>query len=226
MYFSCNNILIFNFKKCRNFPLGPLKKYLSAWLYDSTLSTKNSVIYPPMVLSNQWSSALDTTLSSLLTFLINIDVQTTDGLDLISNWIYSNLDNHLYSSLWIPPKKILCISIKIYLPNQSSVLRLGFLLGIQWSPFIDLLSTLNLCLRWKPPWNSVKNIPIVAIEPFVGIRAHLGFNSKSAPTSPNCWPFRQHLQGRCSVTRSSMGGCRKQSSTTKGIPSGSDIRTT
>jgi hypothetical protein len=30
-----------------------LKKYLSAWLYDSTLLISNSVIYPPMVLSNQ-----------------------------------------------------------------------------------------------------------------------------------------------------------------------------
>jgi hypothetical protein len=53
MFFSCNSILIFNFKKCKNFPLGPLKKYLSAWIYDSTLSITNSVIYPPMVLSNQ-----------------------------------------------------------------------------------------------------------------------------------------------------------------------------
>jgi hypothetical protein len=33
-----------------------------------------------------------------------------------------------------------------------------------------------------------------------------GFSSKSAPTSPNYWPFRQHLRSRCSLTRSSYRG--------------------
>ena len=40
MFFSCNSILILNFRKCKNFPLGPLKKYLLAWLYDSTHNNK------------------------------------------------------------------------------------------------------------------------------------------------------------------------------------------
>jgi hypothetical protein len=106
MWFSCKSILILNFRKCKNFPLGPLKNYLLAWLYDYVLSTENSVIYPPMVLSNQLSTALDTALSNLLTFWINADVQTTGGLDLISNWVSANLANHSNNSWWIPPKKI------------------------------------------------------------------------------------------------------------------------
>ena len=34
----------------------------------------------------------------------------------------------------------------------------------------------------------------------VGTRVDPGFNSNSAPTSPNYWPFWQHLQSRCSLT--------------------------
>ena len=58
---------------------------------------------------------------------MTVDVQTIDSLDIILNWVSAHLANHSYRSLWIPLKKILCISIKIYLPNQSYVIRLGFL---------------------------------------------------------------------------------------------------
>jgi hypothetical protein len=44
------------------------------------------------------------------------------------------------------------------------------------------------------------------MEPFVGTGADPGFNSNSAPTNPNYWPFRQHLRSRCSLTRSSNRG--------------------
>jgi hypothetical protein len=99
MFFSCNNILILNFKKCKNFPLGPLKKYISPWLYYSTLSIAKSLMYPPMVLSNQSSTTLDTMLSTLLALLISIDVQTIGGLSLISNWVSANLASHSDRSL-------------------------------------------------------------------------------------------------------------------------------
>jgi hypothetical protein len=139
MLFSCNSILILNIIKCKKFPLGPLKKYLSTWLYDSNLSTINLVIYSPLVLSNQWSNACDTTLSTLLTFFISVDIQITWGLDMISNWVYANLANHSYSNWWIPQKNISCMSVKIYFPSQSSVLILGFFFwdsvkSFSWSP--------------------------------------------------------------------------------------------
>ena len=127
MWFSCKSILILRFKKCKNFPLGPLKKYLLAWLYDFVLSTTNSVIYPLMVLSNQWSTALVTMLLTLLTFWINASVQTTGGLDLISNCVSANLANHSNNSWWIPLKKISWMSVKMCICNQASLLSLGFL---------------------------------------------------------------------------------------------------
>jgi hypothetical protein len=58
---------------------------------------------------------------------------------------------------------------------------------------------------------------------FVGTGADPGFISKSAPTSPNYWPFRQHLRSRCSLTRSSYGGVAGQRCLQpKGISSGSN----
>jgi ribonuclease HI len=40
----------------------------------------------------------------------------------------------------------------------------------------------------------------------VGTGVDPGFSSNSAPTSPNYWPFWQHLRSRCSLTRSSNRG--------------------
>jgi hypothetical protein len=44
----------------------------------------------------------------------------------------------------------------------------------------------------------------------VGTGEDPGFSSKSAPTSPNYWPFQLHLRSRCSLTRSSYGGVAGQ----------------
>jgi hypothetical protein len=61
----------------------------------------------------------------------------------------------------------------------------------------------------------------------VGTGVDPGFISKSAPTSPNYWPFRQHLRSRCSLTRSSYEGVAGQRCLQpKGISSGSNTRTT
>jgi hypothetical protein len=60
----------------------------------------------------------------------------------------------------------------------------------------------------------------------VGTGVDPGFNSKSAPTSPNYWPFQQHLRGRCSLTQSSYEGVAGQRCLQpKGISSGSNTRT-
>jgi hypothetical protein len=65
------------------------------------------------------------------------------------------------------------------------------------------------------------------MEPFVGTGADPGFSSKSAPTSPNYWPFRKHLRSRCSLTRSSYEGVAGQRCLQpKEMSSGSNTRTT
>jgi hypothetical protein len=57
MHLSHNNIFIHVPNDFKNLPHGPLKKSLSATLYDWIQSTANSVIYPPSMLSNQKSIA-------------------------------------------------------------------------------------------------------------------------------------------------------------------------
>jgi hypothetical protein len=50
------------------------------------------------------------------------------------------------------------------------------------------------------------NITKVFMCLFVGTREDPRFSSNKAPTSPNYWPFWQHLRSRCSLTRSSDRG--------------------
>jgi hypothetical protein len=54
---------------------------------------------------------------------------------------------------------------------------------------------------------SLSHSPSTATPPFPGLQGQTqGSTLTSAPTSPNYWPFRQHLRSRCSLTRSSNRG--------------------
>ena len=100
----------------------------------------------------------------------------------------------MYIGKYIFLQPIVCTKIRVLFLGFSEVL------------FLILYPLLNLWFWWKPPWHSLKNVLVPTTEPFVGTRADPGFSSNSAPTSPNYWPFRQHLWGRWSLTRSSNRG--------------------
>jgi hypothetical protein len=77
---------------------------------------------------------------------------------------------------------------------------------------------LNLYLRWKPFWHSLKKISVLITEPFVGIGVYPRFNSNSAPTILTTGPF-SNIYGEDVVSPEvAIGGCRTKLSTTKGNP--------
>ena len=63
MPFSQTSILIDNCRVSKNLPRGLLKNSCSDSLYDLLVSTKNSVMYPSRILSNQTLTTLDALLS-------------------------------------------------------------------------------------------------------------------------------------------------------------------
>jgi hypothetical protein len=81
---------------------------------------------------------------------------------------------------------------------QNFILRMG----TTWHPMngpcgtITLVQHIATCQSLTSPHTMPTHLP----------HPDPGFNSKSAPTSPNYWPFRKHLRGRCSLTQSSYGG--------------------
>jgi hypothetical protein len=100
-------------------------------------------------------------------------------------------------------------------------------LGFSEVIFLILYPLLNLYFWRKPPWHSLKNILFLATEPFVGTGADPWFSSKTTPTIPNYWPFRQHLRSICSLTQSIYEGVVGQGCLQpRGILSGSNTGTT
>ena len=101
----------------------------------------------------------------------------------------SSKENLLYIGKYLSSQPLLYTKLRVLVLGFNEVL------------FLILYPLLNLYLRRKPPWHSLRKIHVPATDPFVGRGEDPGFNSKSAPTSPSYWPFWQHLWSIFSLTQ-------------------------